>query len=46
MTKKKKNGDLDMRYSSSKEKAKRRHKWEILFTAIALIYAIIKMLQQ
>ena len=37
----KKNGDLDMRYNSSKEKARKRHKWEIIGTIIAIIILII-----
>lgn len=37
MAYKKKNGDLDMRYNSSKEKAKRRHMWEIIGGIIFLI---------
>lgn len=37
----KKNGDLDMRYNSSKEKAKRRHKWEIIGTIVAILFLVL-----
>lgn len=41
MAYKKKNGELDMRYNSSKEKARKRHIWEIIGIILAVIFLMI-----
>ena len=43
MAYKKKNGDLDMRYNSSKEKTKKRHMWEIIIGIIILIIVMFNL---
>lgn len=41
MAYKKKNGELDMRYNSSKEKAKKARIWGIIGTILAVIFLMI-----
>ena len=41
MANKKKNGELDMRYKSSKEKAKKRHMWEVIIAIIVIVLILI-----
>ena len=43
MAYKKKNGELDMRYNSSKEKARKRHIWEIIIGIIILIIVMFNL---
>lgn len=43
MANKKKNGELDMRYNSSKEKAKKARIWEIIIGIIILIIVMFNL---